>query len=229
MACKKSMPLVEDFNSIPEETLVPEAEQPYLIPERWKWVRFSCLNKYRSLNIDPRKGHNSRFVLYSVPAFPFREPDLLDGKDIGSIKQVVESNDVLVCKINPRINRVWVVGSHPGESIIASSEWIVFRPSVGISYFYAAYFSSKYFRQKLVSEVSGVGGSLTRARPKLVDNYPVPLPPLDEQEAIVKRTKALLDSMGQATQIAKQASDNLVETREGLVAAALAGRFDDSA
>ncbi len=39
MAKTKKIPLIEDFNNIPAESLVPEEEQPYPLPAHWKWVR----------------------------------------------------------------------------------------------------------------------------------------------------------------------------------------------
>src|SRR3954463_16668450 len=48
--------------------------------------------------------------------------------DIGSTKQQVQPNDVLLCKIVPHINRVWVVPPPQNERRqIASSEWITVR------------------------------------------------------------------------------------------------------
>ena len=228
MARKKAMPLIKDFNNIPEEALVPEREQPYTIPENWKWVRFSSLNTYRSHNVNPGKEPASRFVLYSVPAFPSAEPELATGDEIGSTKQIVAPGDVLVCKINPRINRVWVVSTSPNGELIASSEWIVFRPSLGISDFYRAYFSSPRFRKNLSSHVSGVGGSLTRARPRLVNNYPVPLPPLNEQERIV----AYLDeNLGKINNVCGKLQDFLAgadERKERLIQAVVSGHLTEN-
>lgn len=53
------------------------------------------------------------------------------------------------------------------------------------------YFSSPTFRNLLVSQVAGIGGSLTRAQPKQVAKYPVPLVGKEEQHRIV----ALLDKV----------------------------------
>ena len=104
-------------------------------------------------------------------------PEIIKGKDIGSSKQTVEVGDVLLCKINPRINRVWYVSGYTENELIASSEWIVIR-NHGIESRYLMYcLRSQYFRQLLLSNVSGVGGSLMRAQPKFVKNYPIPIAP----------------------------------------------------
>lgn len=225
MARKKTLPLIEDFNDIPEEALVPEAEQPYRIPDHWKWVRFSSLNSYQPHSIDPKKNPNSEFILYSVPTFPTGEPEILTGEKIGSTKQLITAGDVLLCKINPRINRVWIVSNPPNGNLIASSEWIVFRPVFGIASYYQTYFSSAYFRQKLLSQVSGVGGSLTRARPKLVDNYPIPLPPLDEQQQIVEKLSGRLQKVDEVTGLLEKFLEDSASRTESLLEAALQGHL----
>ena len=46
------------------------------------------------------------------------------------------------------------------------------------------YFSSPTFRNLLVSQVAGIGGSLTRAQPKQVAKYPVPIVDICEQRRI---------------------------------------------
>ena len=49
------------------------------------------------------------------------------------------------------------------------------------------YFSSPFFRSFLLSDVSGVGGSLMRARPDSVKKYPVIIPPYNEQIRIYQK------------------------------------------
>lgn len=108
---------------------------------------------------------------------------------------------------------------------IASSEWIVFRPIMGLPAFYRTYFSSSTFRTKLLSQVSGVGGSLTRARPKLVKEYPVPLAPVAEQKEIVAMLESYLEKESASKKLVFSASKQLDLMRQQLVSAALAGRL----
>src|SRR5262245_29689371 len=97
------------------------------LPDGWEW---STLDKYRKSkreSINPAKFPEQKFELYSVPSFESRKPEIVMGKEVGSSKQVVHANEVLICKINPRINRSWVVGNHTDNPKIASTEWFVFE------------------------------------------------------------------------------------------------------
>ena len=69
------------------------------------------------------------------------------------------------------------------------------------------YFSSPAFRNLLTSQVAGIGGSLTRAQPKQVSKYPVPLVKISEQHRIA----AILDKVTDLISKRRQQLDKLDE------------------
>ncbi len=199
-----------------EQALVPESEQPYAVPENWVWTRLEYINAYQGKSVDPSNAPDRLFELYSVPSCEADYPEIVTGAEIGSTKQSVIKDDVLLCKINPRINRVWIVTQHTENPLIASSEWIIVR-NTGIYGRYLLWcFQSHYFREYMLSNVSGVGGSLMRAQPKFVAGYPVPLPPLAEQRRIVERIENLFEKLDRAKELAQNALDSF-ETRKAAI------------
>jgi type I restriction enzyme S subunit len=138
----------------------------------------------KSGSVDPSKFPDEVFDLYSIPAFDSRQPEVVAGKLIGSTKQIVEPSDVLLSKIVPHIRRSWVVGEAQGRRIIASGEWIVFRSEKIYPNYLRHVLVSDPFHSKFMSTVSGVGGSLLRARPAFVEKIKIPLPPLEKQKRI---------------------------------------------
>ena len=159
---------------------------PFEIPKSWRWTCMAEVNEYNSASVDPSKSPDNDFELYSVPAYETGMPEFVKGKDISSSKKSVSKNDVLLCKINPHLNRAWIV-SHYKENrpCLASSEWIIFRNSSIIPQYLSFCFTSNYFKELMLSNVSGVGGSLMRAQPAIVNKYLFPLPPINEQCRIV--------------------------------------------
>jgi type I restriction enzyme S subunit len=155
------------------------------------------------------------YELWSVPAFECRDPEVIKGANIGSAKLRVRPGDVLICKINPRINRVWVVQSC-GEHLeqIASPEWIVFRPDPAAldSEFVAYYLSGPAFREWIASSVRGATGSHSRARADDVLDQLVPLPPLPEQRRIV----AILDEAFEGIAKARANAEKNIENARAL-------------
>ena len=157
------------------------------IPKSWEWTCMAEVNEYNSASVDPSKSPDKDFELYSVPAYETGMPEFVKGKSISSSKKSVSKNDVLLCKINPHLNRAWIV-SHYKENMpcLASSEWIIFRNSSIIPQYLSFCFTSNYFKELMLSNVSGVGGSLMRAQPVIVSKYLFPLPPVNEQRRIVE-------------------------------------------
>ena len=181
----------------------PHYEQvPFVIPDSWAWVKLENINVFKSKSVNPFDNPSETYELYSVPTFETGEPEFPHGKDIASSKVVVSEGDVLLCKINPHLNRVWVVRQRkPQLKALASSEWIVIRVSEILPEYLELAMQSPYFRELMQSNVSGVGGSLMRAQPTFVKQYMVPVPPIQEQIRIVKRiqeTFHMLDSIGES-------------------------------
>lgn len=170
------------------------------------------INQYTGSSLNPLEYPEQLYELYSVPSFENGYPEIIRGKEIGSTKITVEEGDVLVCKINPRINRVWVVKHHTEYPLLASSEWIVVRNGEIDSNYLKWYFTSPTFRTLLNSQVAGIGGSLTRAQPKQVAKYPIPVPTVAEQQNISK----ILDKIDRLINLRKEQLaklDQLVKSR----------------
>jgi type I restriction enzyme S subunit len=197
------------------------------IPSSWTIGKFDELNEFKSAIINPDKFSSEKFDLYSVPIFPLGQPEKLIGREIGSTKQLVEPDDVLISKINPRINRVWKIAEKKCLRQIASSEWIVFRNKYLEPRYFLYYFRSPLFREKLCADVTGVGGSLTRAQPKKVAEFLLPVAPLAEQRHIadkldttLARVDALNDRLARLTPLLKR-------FRQSVLAAATSGRLTE--
>ena len=197
--------LIKDKKIKKSKPLAPitDDEKPFDIPDSWEWVRLGDVNTYNSESVHPDRTPDKTFELYSVPIFPTRKPEIIKGEEIRSNKQAVETGDVLLCKINPRINRVWKVSNFTDNENIASTEWIVVRQREITTEYLRYSLMAPYFRNLLQSNVSGVGGSLTRAKPREVRNYVLPIPPLSEQSRIAAKIAqlfALLRKVESSTQ-----------------------------
>jgi type I restriction enzyme S subunit len=193
------------------------------LPFGWVEATLGELGIGKTENIIPADFSDEIFELWSVPAFPTGMPELLTGSEIGSNKQRVQPGDVLLCKINPRINRVWKVGQKTKYTQIASTEWIVLRIPEVESDFLVYRFREQNFRNALCADVSGVGGSLIRARPQSVEKLQITLPPLNEQRRMVAKIEALNARSQRVKEELEAIAPLLDQFRQSVLAAAFRG------
>ncbi|MDP9736547.1 hypothetical protein [Curtobacterium sp. 260] len=169
-------------------------------------------------SIDPRKHPDEVFDLLSIPAFDEGSPETIIGSDIGSTKLTVFPSDVLVSKIVPHIQRVWIVPPGGGRRQIASSEWIVLRSDVALPGYLRYALLDSRFHAQFMATVDGLGGSLQRARPQAVKQIEIDLPSIPRQRSVVEyldRETAQIDVF-----IAKNLEliNLLIERRDALIA-----------
>lgn len=172
-----------------------------------------------SHTLDPSKFAGQAFDLYSVPSHETGQPEVAQAEAIGSAKRTTAPGTVLLCKINPRINRVWVVGPKNGLPQIASTEWIQFGPTDGLEPAYLAwYMRQQWVRDHLAANASGVGGSLMRVRPKILDDIPINIPPVGEQRRIVAEIDEQLSRLEAGVAALKRVQANLKRYRAAALA-----------
>ena len=167
------------------------------LPPSWSSATLADLGIEVRGQVVPEPG--TTYDLYSVPAFPTQRPERIDGSAIKSGKRQVAPGDVLLCKINPRINRVWAVDESEGQPQLASTEYLVLRPHErAMGPFIRQFLSSPSFRRWIELSVEGATGSHTRAKSGPILNQRVPIAPLEEQKRIVNAVEEHLSRLDAA-------------------------------
>ncbi len=190
------------------------------LPKGWESARLGSLGV--EVKGQTRPIPEVVYDLYSVPAFALGRPERIDGANIRSGKRSVEAGDVLLCKINPRINRVWCVGPADGIPQIASTEYLVLRPSNKVLASYLCYYlSSPIFREWIELSVEGVTGSHTRAKSGPILDQMLPVAPIAEQKRIVEIIEDLFSRLDEVESVFQ----SLLYKLESLRAAILANAF----
>ncbi len=197
-----------------------------VLPKGWLSANLSDFASKSRRSVDVRKCPKQRYELYSVPSYSDREPELVLGESIGSSKQLVQPHDVLLCRINPRINRVWTVGEYRGINQIASTEWIIFPAHPLLNPQYLRYFLARdTVRNYLALNASGVGGSLMRVKPSTLNGYPLLIPPLNEQRRIVEKIEALFAELDAGEASLRKVQALLTQYRQSVLEAAVTGEL----
>ena len=148
------------------------------IPEGWEVRALGEVVKQLRGSENPQSSPSATFSHFSIPAFdqgkvPIREY----GASIKSAKTYVWPGVVLMSKLNPEIERVWLVDVEPGERAVCSTEFLVLQahPPLQRSYIYCLA-RSPLFREQLESLVTGTSKSHQRAQPAAIQALQVVLP-----------------------------------------------------
>lgn len=198
------------------------------LPRGWVWAQLDAIHLNISNSINPIKNPQGVYELYSVPSFDLKKPEIIKGQEIGSNKITVEENTILLCKINPRINRVWVVKNYSAYPKIASTEWIPFFELTGVNPEYLCYFmQNSNFREFVSTHVSGVGGSLMRINSSVISRFPIPIPPFPEQHRIVAKIEELFTRLDAGVAALKRIKVALQRYRQSVLKYALEGKLTE--
>jgi type I restriction enzyme, S subunit len=195
-------------------------------PSEWPSAKLGRFLAARTQSVTPSNHPDRLFELYSVPSHETGRPELVSGATIGSAKQLVGPGDVLICKINPRINRVWVVGDKREHDQIGSTEWIRFgRCEDIVPAFLAYHLQRESVREHLAMNASGVGGSLMRVKSSTLAELAVPLPHVDVQRRVVARINELFSELDNGEEELARARADLKTYRSALLKAAVTGEL----
>lgn len=160
------------------------------------------------------------YELFSVPAFSTGAPEEADGAQIGSSKRIVQTGDVLICKINPRINRVWEVGP-PANGLpqVASTEYLVLRLNDGsLRRWLVWYLRSPAFRRWITRNVEGATGSHTRAKSPSIMRQLIPLGSADQRAGLISQIEMQTSRISAADQALRAALTKIAGYKRQLLA-----------
>ena len=143
---------------------------------------------------NPLSFPDALFHHFSIPAFDEgQSPKSEYGESIKSQKSRVPAGTILISKLNPEIERVWMVDVRPGERAVCSTEFLVLRarPPFTRSYTYCLA-RSQLFREQIEGLVTGTSKSHQRAQVDSILNLAAVMPPSSIVAAFDRSANSLL-------------------------------------
>ena len=193
------------------------------IPTGWKYVLLEDLATLTKKSINPKRTPEEEFFHYSIPAFDKGgNPILTLGCDIESNKFVVPDNCVLLSKLNPKWNRVWIPELLSNHVSVTSTEFLPWVPKNGVSvnYLYSLMVSQP-FRWLIDSRISGTTVSHQRVSPNDCAKIPCLMPSLDVMDKFHKATEKMFELMKNSA----MTQHDLVTTRDVLLPRLMSGEL----
>ena len=158
---------------------------------------------------------------FSIPAFDDGQTARKEfGKHIRSVKLRVPASAVLVSKLNPEIERVWLADPTSDRQALCSTEFLVLhaRSPFKRSFVYCLARSPK-FRRAIEGLATGTSKSHQRARADAILSLQVAYPPSATVHAFDKTASGMLDR----TLSLRREIDNLVDLRDTLLPKLVSG------
>jgi type I restriction enzyme S subunit len=164
------------------------------IPEGWGVGRFGDVVEPLRDQENPLASPDVLFHHFSLPAFDDgQSPKVERGETIKSQKSRVPAGVVLLSKLNPEIERTWMVDVRAGERAVCSTEFLVLRARSPFARSYAYCMArSPLFRQEIEGLVTGTSKSHQRAPVDSILDLAVIVPPASVVAAFDRCAEGLL-------------------------------------
>ena len=164
------------------------------VPKEWRVGRFSEVVEQLRDQEHPLSSPDALFYHYSLPAFDEgQNPKSEYGESIKSLKLRVPAGVILLSKLNPDIERVWIADVRSGEQAVCSTEFLVLRARFPFARSYVYCLArSQLFRQQIEGLVTGTSKSHQRAQVSSTLNLAVVVPPSPIVEAFERSATGLL-------------------------------------
>ena len=148
-------------------SLFPERLDEDRKPEGWHSHSLSMLATQHTASVSPSNTPDEVFEHFSLPAYDAgRKPSQDRGETIKSNKTLVPHGAILLSKLNPETERVWLPEPADGKTQICSTEFLVFTPQAGSNRpLLFGLFTEPSFRTMLHSMVTGTSKSHQRISP----------------------------------------------------------------
>ena len=191
------------------------------IPTGWDCVILEDLATLTRNTVNPKRNPEKKFLHYSIPAYDNGEnPIVTFGGDIESNKFVVPDNCVLLSKLNPKWNRVWLPDFSSHYVGITSTEFLPWVPKNGVSLYYLyCLMVSQPFRWLMDSRITGTTGSHQRVRPDDCAKIPCLMPSVD----VMNKFHETIEKMFEFLQKSSEGKIRFDTARDTLLARLMSG------
>ena len=199
---------------------ISENEQPFEIPEGWKWVRLGEIIKD-----SPRNGYSPKAVDFETPIKTLKlgavTYGIFDASEFKYINEEIpkdahcwlKNGDILIERSNS-IEYVGICAIYTGkdDEFMYPDLLMRFRTSDSLSKEYIhKVLVSPFNRQYFMNNAKGSQKTMPKINQETVSNTLIPLPPLAEQKEIVSRVEKLLANV---TELEKQITEREEMTKQ---------------
>lgn len=202
---------------------IPEKDQPYPLPEGWKWVRVGDVCKFMGGGT-PDKG-NSKYWNGSIPWASVKDikskylkttQDMITGEGLknSSAKQCNENDVILITRISPGNASIAKIKAAINQDLK------IVKSKLPPEYLYYFFQNIKSIIEKLSNGTTVKGIAI-----ETIKKIPFPLPPLPTQQRIVEIIESLFNKENQIKQVAEESLNTIETLKKNILTLAFRGKF----
>ena len=211
-----------------QQALVPAEEQPYDVPENWVWVRLGDLYEVNPKNkaddeLDAAFIPMEKISAGMISEYSFEIQEWCKAKK-GHTQ--FADGDVAFAKISPCFEnrKSMMLNNLPNSIGGGTTELIILRNvKVNQKYTFWTVLDERFIRGG-VQTYSGTVGQ-QRINMDYVRAYPIPLPPLSEQQRIVERIEELFAKLDEAKERLQEVADSFAVRKAAILHKAFTGEL----
>ncbi len=194
-----------------------------VIPAGWRLAPLSDVVAHVRDQTNPLASPNEIFNHFSLPAFDAGQQARRElGQAIKSLKTRVPEGAVLLSKLNPEIERVWLADVRPDVQAVCSTEFLVLCAMAPFTRAYTYCLArSAPFRSALESLVTGTSNSHQRAQVASILGIRSPAP----TPAVVAAFDATADGWLERTLACRREARTLAALRDALLPKLVSGEL----
>ena len=209
-----------------QQALVPAEEQPYEVPENWVWVRLGSLYEVNPKNKADDELDAAFIPMEKISAGMLSEYSYETQEWCKAKKGHTQfaDGDVAFAKISPCFeNRKSMMLNNLPNSIGGGTTELIILRNASINQKYTFWtVSDERFIRGGVQTYSGTVGQ-QRINMDYVRSYPIPLPPLSEQQRIVERIEELFAKLDEAKERLQEVADSFAVRKAAILHKAFTG------
>lgn len=194
------------------------------IPDNWSVIALKFLGSYSKKTFNPSELPNTELLEYSMPAFDSgRVPNTVNSKNLDSAKTLLTGSTLLVNKLNVHKERIWFV-KNPSENSVASTEFIPIRIHSANPKFIEYALLNHRITSYLIANSNGATNSQKRVSPDTILGLKLAVPPIDEQDKIVKYLDGVYKPFKKAIDACQSVVASLQERKQIIINDVVTGK-----
>lgn len=193
--------------------------------EKWERVKLGDVLKEDRKGVNPQEYPNEKFWLVTMDCIESNSGRLikkieLEGRQIKSMKYMFNSTHVLYGKLRPYLNKVYVPSNGEG---LCTTEFIPFVVVKAKREYVAHYLRTNKVVNFAMSNLTGTRQPRVNIHTLL--EYPIPLPPIEEQKHIVEYLDQLQEKVEAVRRYQEETKDEIEAITQAVLRKAFSGEL----